>query len=528
MNVLHLGSDRNAVKTRQLLTQQTAFQTCMDGHDFRLLAEHLLIGLDHDAAQFGISLVLPCGIFAHLGIRGIVELGQFPQLVQQLLLLAVDTAANRESHLHLVAQLRNAQVQAGLNQAGHFLAHSLHTIGCTAEQTDNLCGNLSGQCIAAQRIQIEGLNGCLRLVILFPNLSLQRFGNAVDALQIDTHSNHTDLTGTGNCIVLGAAHKGRQAQGHQSLNTAHEFAHNLVGIGAVLVDLRTGVTALQAIHTQTDARTVDRTASGIHRDRSSGTTGAGNRENTLVLGVQVQQESTLQLRQINGSSADSVGMSDTVQKTIRQITRDMSLNFVRGTGMWFYDMNGGWFEDDSIEARIKTIKEEYDRQYDLSSNNEVAVFVAEDNYNYLTADIVGNDTERTTYLLSALYEEQRRELSAMGASYDIFSIDDVTEGRVTRDYKLNIVLSPFELTDEECTLLKAKFAKNHQVVLWIYLPGISDGTGNAAEHLKRLVDMDVTYFEEAHALQAEVTGTIDGTSSDVVGTKYGNFNANNS
>lgn len=229
--------------------------------------------------------------------------------------------------------------------------------------------------------------------------------------------------------------------------------------------------------------------------------------------------------QINGSSADSVGMSDTVQKTIRQITRDMSLNFVRGTGMWFYDMNGGWFEDDSIEARIKTIKEEYDRQYDLSSNNEVAVFVAEDNYNYLTADIVGNDTERTTYLLSALYEEQRRELSAMGASYDIFSIDDVTEGRVTRDYKLNIVLSPFELTDEECTLLKAKFAKNHQVVLWIYLPGISDGTGNAAEHLKRLVDMDVTYFEEAHALQAEVTGTIDGTSSDVVGTKYGNFNA---
>ena len=229
--------------------------------------------------------------------------------------------------------------------------------------------------------------------------------------------------------------------------------------------------------------------------------------------------------QINGSSADSVGMSDTVQKTIRQITRDMSLNFVRGTGMWFYDMNGGWFEDDSIEARIRTIKEEYDRQYDLSSNNEVAVFVAEDNYNYLTADIVGNDTGRTTYLLSALYEEQRRELSAMGASYDIFSIADVTEGRVTRDYKLNIVLSPFELTDEECTLLNAKFAKNHQVVLWIYLPGISDGTGNAAEHLKRLVDMDVTYFEKAHALQAEVTGTIDGTSSDAVGTKYGNSNA---
>lgn len=227
--------------------------------------------------------------------------------------------------------------------------------------------------------------------------------------------------------------------------------------------------------------------------------------------------------QVESNSVTSLGKTDTVIDTVQQLTRDMSLNFVRGTGMWFYDMNGGWFQDDSIEARIATLKAEFDKHLETATNNEVAVFVAEDNYNHVVADIVGNDTNRTTSLFTSLYAEQRRELSAMGASYDVFSIGDVLKGKVTRDYKLNIVLSPFELTDGEAAELKKSLAKNDQVVLWIYMPGISDGTSLAAENIERLVDMNVTFHNEAHALNATI---VSQTAISVdEGIKYGNSNA---
>lgn len=228
--------------------------------------------------------------------------------------------------------------------------------------------------------------------------------------------------------------------------------------------------------------------------------------------------------QIGSDSPTSLGKEDTVTDTLQQLTRDMSLNFVRGTGMWFYDMDGGWFEDDSIEAQIATLKAEFDKQLDNTTNNEVAVFVAEDNYNHLVADIVGSDTGRTTYLLSSLYSEQRRELSTMGASYDIFSVNDVLKGKVQKDYKLNIVLSPFELTDQECETLKTSLAKNGQVVLWIYMSGISDGTSNAEANVERLVDMDITLHNETHALQAK-TVAAEGEILLKGAIKYGNWNA---
>ena len=224
---------------------------------------------------------------------------------------------------------------------------------------------------------------------------------------------------------------------------------------------------------------------------------------------------------LSGQSGDSLGATYTVSDSVDQITRDMSMDFIRGAGLWFYDMEGGWFDDNSIEARIKALKAEWDKHLDNGSNNEVAVYVAEDNYNYLTADISSGNTERTTYLMSSLYEDQRRELPAMGASYDTYMVEDVLSSTDTAkwsQYKLHIVLSPFELTTDEATKLKNNLGQTGSVILWVYLPGASTGGDYSGENITNLVGMDVTLTKEKKALQAKTTG-------DVAGVTYGNKNA---
>lgn len=221
---------------------------------------------------------------------------------------------------------------------------------------------------------------------------------------------------------------------------------------------------------------------------------------------------------LSGQSGDSLGATYTVSDSVDQITRDMSMDFVRGQGLWFYDMEGGWFDDNSIEARIKALKAEWDKHLDNGSNNEVAVYVPEENYNYLVADIGTGDTSLSSYLMSALYQEQRRELAAMGASYDTYMVEDVLSSTDTAkwsQYKLHIVLSPFELTTDEATKLKNNLGQTGSVILWVYLPGASTGGDYSGENITNLVGMDVTLTKEKKALQAKTTGDVT----------YGNKNA---
>lgn len=221
---------------------------------------------------------------------------------------------------------------------------------------------------------------------------------------------------------------------------------------------------------------------------------------------------------LSGQSGDSLGATYTVSDSVVQITRDMSMDFIRGSGLWFYDMEGGWFDDNSIEVRIKALKTEWDKHLDNGSNNEVAVYVPEENYNYLVADIGTGDTSLSSYLMSSLYQEQRRELAAMGASYDTYMVEDVLSSTDTAkwsQYKLHIVLSPFVLTDEDASTLKDTLCQSNAVVLWVYLPGASTGGDYTGNNISNLVDMQVALNKEKKALQAKTTD----------GITYGNKNA---
>ena len=271
----------------------------MNRQNLRLLAEHIAIGLNHHIPQMGIFFILPCGIFAVLPIGCIVESRQLLQLIQQRFFFLIHGAAHGEGQIHGVAQLGNTQVQTGFHQTGNLVAHGLHTIGDGAEQSGHLGCRFGGQGIAAQRIHVKCLNRGVRLIVLLPDLRLQRVGDLIDPLQLNAHSHQCSLAGTRNGIVLGTAGERGQAQRHDSLNPAHEFAHDLVGVGTVFMNLRAGMAALQAIHYQPDAGAVDGFPLRWQGDAGMASTGAGNGEDSLVLGIQIQQHPAIEHGQVN-------------------------------------------------------------------------------------------------------------------------------------------------------------------------------------------------------------------------------------
>ena len=136
-------------------------------------------------------------------------------------------------------------------------------------------------------------------------------------------------------------------------------------------------------------------------------------------------------------------------------------------------MYGGWLDDDQIYVSIRDAKAEYDLSVHLDRNttNEIAVFVGDETYAYLTAE----NSNMSFTLLEPMLMQQRKHLAAMGAGYDTYAMSSLLDGKVP-SHKLNIVLSPFEITEQMQEAIDTHLKTNDQVVVWVYLPGISTGT----------------------------------------------------
>lgn len=230
----------------------------------------------------------------------------------------------------------------------------------------------------------------------------------------------------------------------------------------------------------------------------------------------------------NAGSDNAVGLETTMEGSVNQLTRDMATDLVKGNGFWLFDMEGGWFSDGQITERIRAIKEEYDISLnrDMTTNSEVAVYVGSGFYNQLTDDLLnGRNGSNSYYVISQLYNRQRLELAKMGTSYDTYTVEDLCSDTAKvnwSQYKLHIVLSPVELGQEERTAIETKIKKNGNVILWVYLPGVSDGETVSAANISDVIDMRVELITgKSLHLTADITGEAFGRAGEAYGVDFG-------
>ncbi len=126
-------------------------------------------------------------------------------------------------------------------------------------------------------------------------------------------------------------------------------------------------------------------------------------------------------------------------QAMNEIRRSFARQLIKGNALWWFDMWGGWYADEDIMAEMATFKDIYEQSItdaDRSSKAEVAVFVDESAYKYLTSGS-----------LRGMFHDRRRELGLMGTPYDIYDVNDFEA--VYENYKAVILLSPAKTVNME-------------------------------------------------------------------------------
>jgi len=121
-----------------------------------------------------------------------------------------------------------------------------------------------------------------------------------------------------------------------------------------------------------------------------------------------------------------------LEETIHYSRREAALTLSRGGAYWWFDMFGGWYDDDRLMAELQKIRRATGRVYagPVRPVAEVAVLLDAQSYYYCTRDAV---------IRTELVVRQRETLGQMGCPFDVYQTDDLFHPDFDLDrYKLLI------------------------------------------------------------------------------------------
>ena len=214
-----------------------------------------------------------------------------------------------------------------------------------------------------------------------------------------------------------------------------------------------------------------------------------------------------------------VGQTRTLADTVYQEKRDYANAMVNGHGLWLYDMTGGWLDDDQIYDFMSDAKAEYDFNVyvEREQRSDIAVFVGDECAAYMTADDVSN---MPYTLYEPLLMQQRKHLAAIGTGYDTYSMSALLDGKVT-NHKVNLILSPYEITTEMERAIEKYLKRDGQIVVWVYLPGISEGTRLNLSNVEDVTGFKIGLEERKAGLQVKITNGSHDLTKGMEGQVYG-------
>jgi beta-galactosidase len=141
--------------------------------------------------------------------------------------------------------------------------------------------------------------------------------------------------------------------------------------------------------------------------------------------------------------------------------REVAYVIAEGCGMWWFDMQGGWYDSPELMSTVARLDAVAQRviHCDRSSAAEVAVVIDEESMDY---------REGRGALARLLLDAQRLQLHRMGAPFDAVLLDDLEK---LRPYKLYIFLNTFRVTPEQRAAIARVVKRAGRTALWVYAPG---------------------------------------------------------
>lgn len=181
---------------------------------------------------------------------------------------------------------------------------------------------------------------------------------------------------------------------------------------------------------------------------------------------------------------------DDEESTIIALRKEMCAAAVKGSSLYWFDMQGGWYASPGLEREIQHEIDILNELYKIPhhSVSEIAVFI--DPMSYLRM----KDENDMTFECG---QYNRNNLHHCGAPFDFFNLRDITKIDLSH-YKMCVFLNAIEMSEEVKVILKEKMQDITKV--WMYAPNWA--TGGIAEvcsiHLREIdsTEAKVKYGEQ--------------------------------
>ena len=151
---------------------------------------------------------------------------------------------------------------------------------------------------------------------------------------------------------------------------------------------------------------------------------------------------------------------ETAELSKSAFTKAVARILTAGCGIWWFDMFGGWFNDEQLLDVIKRAPKLISENTESYLSSDVAVIVDEDGYKYY-----GADSDR----LSDAVREVGQNLSHAGVAYDIYLASDIGNPDFPKDkYKLFIFLAAVDPNSDDKCAITEKLKCDGKTLLWLH------------------------------------------------------------
>ena len=151
---------------------------------------------------------------------------------------------------------------------------------------------------------------------------------------------------------------------------------------------------------------------------------------------------------------------ETAELTMSVIKKALARTVTSNTGIWWFDMFGGWLKDERFLEIISKTSTMLDNQNRNFLKADVAYIIDEEGYKYLGIDEVK---------MSAAVRETCHSIGSAGFMYDIYLLSDIKEDNFPADdYKLYIFLGGPDTSDENKNAIKEKLQNKNKTLLWLH------------------------------------------------------------
>lgn len=187
------------------------------------------------------------------------------------------------------------------------------------------------------------------------------------------------------------------------------------------------------------------------------------------------------------------GRQRSLHESREMLKRDLGGLVMEGRAGWFADWAGpgvrgvGYFSDPDLMQVAAKSREIYEQTAgeNRDSQAQIAVFVSGAAWRW--HDVLNAPPIYHNLIAQTLY----RELSTIGAPYDVFRLEDADNPAVQERYKLYIFLNAFAMTAKDLRAVES-LKRDGKTLLWFYAPGfVRPGEGLSAAGIEQITGLGV-------------------------------------